>query len=63
MNKTTGMILIVIGILILAAVVLAAPLHLAGSSYGLKKISGLVIGAIILIVGIFGAMSRGQKTS
>jgi hypothetical protein len=63
MNKTTGIIMIVIGLLILAAVVLAAPLHLAGSSYGIKKISGLVIGAIILIVGLFSAMANNRKTS
>jgi hypothetical protein len=57
-GRTLGIVLIVIGILIVAAMLLAAPLHLASAGFGLKKIIGLAVGAIILIVGLVMSMSR-----
>ncbi len=57
-GRTLGIVLAVIGVLIVLAVFLSAPLHLASAGFGLKKIIGLVIGAIVLIVGLVMSMSR-----
>ncbi len=58
-NRTLGIVLIILGILILAAVFLAGPLHLASAAFGTKHIIGLVIGAIVLIAGfVFAARTK-----
>lgn len=60
MNKTLAYILVLLGIVIVAAVFLAAPLHLASAGFGTRKIIGLVIGVVVLLVGLVGAMSKSQ---
>ncbi|MGD0879002.1 MAG: hypothetical protein ABSA01_12775 [Anaerolineales bacterium] len=59
-NKTYGILLIVVGVLIVAVVFLAVPLHLGGAGFGLKKIAGAVVGVIALAAGII--LTIGKKT-
>lgn len=61
MNKTTGLVFIGIGVLIVAAVFLAAPLHLASAGFGTKKIIGLAVGLVVLGIGLVGALSKRQS--
>ncbi len=58
MSKTLGLALIVVGILIVAAVFLAAPLHLASAGFGTKKIIGLAVGLVVLVAGLVGAFTK-----
>ena len=52
-NKTLGIVLIVVGILIVVAMLFAHSLGLSASSaIGTKKILGAVVGAVIAIVGV-----------
>ena len=51
-NKVFGIALIVIGILIVAAVFLAGPLGLSGSSFGTKHFLGVAVGAVVFVVGV-----------
>ncbi|HMD88924.1 MAG TPA: hypothetical protein VKF38_07155 [Anaerolineaceae bacterium] len=60
-NKTLGIVLIVVGVLIVAVVFLAAPLHLASAGFGTKKILGLVVGLVVLVAGLVMSLSKGQK--
>ena len=60
MNKTLAIGLIVVGVLIVALVFLAAPLHLASAGFGLKKIAGLVFGVIVAGVGLWGMFSKAK---
>ncbi len=52
-NKTYGILLIVVGVLVVLVVVLAVPLHLSVGGFGYKKIGAVVIGAIALAAGLF----------
>jgi steroid 5-alpha reductase family enzyme len=52
MAKTWGIVLIVVGVLMLAAVLLASPLHIYGTGFGPKHVAGTIAGAVVLIVGI-----------
>jgi hypothetical protein len=60
-TKTLGTVLLVVGFLIITFVLLASPLHIIGTSFGIKHIIGLVVGAVIFIVGIM--LSRAKKTN
>jgi preprotein translocase subunit SecF len=60
-NKTYGIILIIVGVLIVAVVFLAAPLHLASSGFGLKKLVGVVIGVVAFAAGLVLALGKGAK--
>ncbi len=51
--KTIALGLVVLGVLILLTAFLAGPLHLAGSTFGPKKIIATVVGVIVLGVGIY----------
>ena len=51
-NKFLGILFIVVGALIIAAVILAGPLHLASTIWGLKHILGLILGLVILAAGL-----------
>ena len=51
-NKTYGILLIVVGVVIVAVVFLAVPLHLGGAGFGWKKIAGVVVGVIALAAGL-----------
>ena len=57
-NKTYGIILIVVGVLILLVVILATPLHLSAGGFGLKKIAATIVGVIALAVGLFLSMRK-----
>jgi hypothetical protein len=59
-NKTFGIVLVVVGVLIVVAIFLSAPLHLASAGFGMKKILGLVVGLVVLVVGLFLGLSKGQ---
>lgn len=58
-NKTLGIVLIVVGVLIVIAVFLAAPLHLASAGFGYKKIAGVVVGIVALVAGLFLSFGKG----
>jgi hypothetical protein len=60
MNKTLAIVLFVVGVLLVVAVLLAAPLHLASAGFGLKKIFGLAVGVIVLAVGAVGLFAKGK---
>jgi hypothetical protein len=57
-NKTYGILLIVVGVLIVVFVFVAAPLHLAGEGFGLKKIAALVVGVIALAAGLYLSLAK-----
>ena len=58
-NKTYGILLIVVGVVVVALVFLAVPLHLSSSNaFGLKKIAAVVIGVIALAAGLFLTMTK-----
>ncbi len=60
-NKTYGIILVVVGVLIVLFIFLAAPLHLASAGFGLKKIAALVVGVIVLVAGLLLTFGKGGK--
>ena len=60
--KRIGQVLIVIGVLMLAAVLLASPLHIYGTGFGPRHIMGTVVGAIILVAGIIVVLIPKQKS-
>ncbi len=51
-NKTLAIVFIVVGVLIVAAVVLAGPLHLTGTFWGVKHILGFILGIVVLAAGL-----------
>ena len=57
-TKTLGTILLVVGLVIVAAVLLATPLGIVHSGFGAKHIIGVVIGVVVFIVGIFLSFMR-----
>lgn len=61
-SRTLAIGLIILGVLILAVVFLAGPLGLAGNSFGIKHIIGVVVGAIVLVVGVILTITR-RKTA
>jgi len=62
-NKTLGIVFIVVGVLIIAAVVLAGPLHLASTSWGIKHILGLILGLVILAAGLVFSFQKAKNKS
>ena len=61
-NKTVGLILVIVGVLMVVADVLAEPLHLSSSGgFGWKQITFLVAGFIILIVGLILSLSKSSS--
>ncbi len=50
--------LIILGALMLLVVFTAGPLHLAGSTFGPKKIIGAVAGVIVFLVGVYLALPK-----
>jgi len=51
-TKKWGVVLIVVGVLMLAFVLLASPLHIYGNSFGIRHIVGTIVSAAVLVVGI-----------
>ena len=60
-NKTLGIIFIVVGVLIIAAVVLAGPLNLAGSIWGVKHFLGLILGLVVLAAGLVFSFQKAKN--
>jgi hypothetical protein len=56
--KYLGIILLIVGVLIVAFVLLASPLGIMGSGFGIKHVLGVVVGAVVLATGIFLAFIR-----
>jgi len=53
-NRTYGIILIVVGVLIVTTIFLSIPLHLAPNpGFGYKKITGVVVGVVVFALGLF----------
>ena len=61
LNKTTGIILIIGGVLIIAADFLAGPLGLSNNSFGLNHILLLVAGIVVIVVGLIPVLSKGNN--
>jgi hypothetical protein len=59
-NKTYGILLVVVGVLIVLVVVLAVPLHLSAGGFGYKKIAAVVIGMIALAAGLFLSLRKAK---
>ena len=59
-NKTYGILLVVVGVLIVLVVVLAVPLHLSAGGFGYKKIAAVVVGAIALAAGLFLSLRKAK---
>jgi hypothetical protein len=51
-KRTLGIVMLVVGILIVAAIVVGAQLGWPNPGFGLKKIAGLVVGAIVFVAGL-----------
>jgi hypothetical protein len=51
-TKSWSLVLVVLGVLMLAFMLLASPLHIYGMGFGPKHIIGTVVGAGILIAGL-----------
>jgi hypothetical protein len=51
-TKRWSCALVVLGVLMLAFMLLASPLHIYGEGFGPKHIIGAVVGAVILIAGL-----------
>ena len=60
-NKTYGIILVIVGALIVAAVFLSIPLHLSGAGFGYKKLIGVVIGVVVFVAGLLVTFGKGGK--
>jgi hypothetical protein len=54
--RSTGWILLAIGVIVLLATIFASDLGLGGTTYGLKHILGLVIGIVLAVVGLYAAL-------
>ncbi len=57
-SRTIAIGLVVLGVLILLTAFLAGPLHLAGSTFGPRKIAATVVGVIVLGAGIYLALPK-----
>ena len=60
-KKTYGIALIVVGVLIVAFVFLAAPLHLASPGLGWKQAAGLLLGLLALAAGVMLFLGKKAK--
>ena len=60
-TKQLGIGLIIVGLLIMIFMVIASPLHIIGSGFGLKHIIGIVIGAAMFIGGLILALFIKEK--
>jgi uncharacterized membrane protein len=58
-KKTIGIVLIVVGIVVLLLAVLANPLGIGNPArFGFIQIAGVVVGAIVALVGLYLALKR-----
>lgn len=59
-NKTLGIILVVVGVVIVAGVFLSIPLHLASAGFGTKKLIGVVLGVVAFAAGLLLTFGKGR---
>jgi hypothetical protein len=60
-KKTTGLVLIILGVLMVAFDLLAIPLGLAAPGYGWKQTSLMVVGFVALGAGLMLSLSKTKK--
>ena len=60
-TKNLGIGLLIIGILIMIFMVIASPLHIIGSGFGLRHIIGVIVGAAVFIAGLIMAFFIKEK--
>ena len=58
-----GIVLVVVGVLMLAAVLLVSPLHIYGTGFGPKHIIGTIVSAVVLVAGIVAFLISKQKSA
>jgi hypothetical protein len=58
-----GFIAIVVGVLMLAFILLATPLHILGTGFGPKHIVGAAISALVIVIGIIVSLIPGKRRS
>lgn len=51
-KKTTGIVLLVVGIVVLLLSLLAYPIGIGGPAFGPYQIAGTLVGAIVTVVGL-----------
>lgn len=51
-TRKWGLVLVAVGVLMLAFVLLASPLNIYGTGFGPKHIIGMIVSAVVLVVGI-----------
>ena len=56
LTRSTGWIVLAVGVVVLLLTVFASDLGLGGTEYGLKHILGLVVGIVLAAVGLFAAL-------
>jgi hypothetical protein len=57
-----GLVLVLAGVLMLAFVLLATPLHVYGTGFGSKHVIGTIISAAVLVAGIVVSLIPKQKS-
>lgn len=59
-NKTLGIVLVILGVLMIALDLLAVPLGIASAGYGWKQIALMVAGVVALGAGLFLSLSKSK---
>ena len=60
-KKTTGLVLIILGVLMVAFDLLAIPLGLAAPGFGWKQTALMVVGIVVLAAGLMLSLSKAKK--
>ena len=56
LTRSTGWIILAVGIIVLLITFFASDLGLGGTQYGIKHILGLIVGIVLAAVGLYAAM-------
>ena len=51
-KKTTGIVLLVVGIVVLLLSLLAYPIGIGGPTFGPYQIAGTIVGAVLAVIGL-----------
>jgi hypothetical protein len=57
-NKTMGIVVLVVGIVVLLLSLLAHPIGIGGPAFGPYQIAGTIVGAIVTVVGLVLTLKR-----
>ena len=57
-QKVAGIVLLVVGIVVLLLSLLAAPIGIGGPAFGLYQIGGVIVGAVVTVVGLILTLRR-----